>query len=60
MSNGIANGRGGPRQDYNDNGSITGYIPDDVSSVHSSSVGGVGVPSAYPQMFSGFQDTWPT
>ncbi len=61
MSNGIVNGRNGPRQDYNDAGSIAGYIPDDVSSVHSSSVGGgVGVPSAYPQMFSGFQDTWPT
>ena len=61
LSNGMANGRNGPRQEYNDAGSLVGYIPDDVSSVHSSSVGGgVGVPSAYPQMFSGFQNTWPT
>lgn len=61
LSNGMANGRNGPRQEYNDAGSLVGYIPDDVSSVHSSSVGGgVGVPSTYPQMFSGFQDTWPT
>ena len=52
-------GRGGQRLDYNDAGSMAGYIPDDVSSIHSSSVGGVGVPSAYPPMFSGFQDTWP-
>ncbi len=59
MSNGISNGRNGTRQEYNDAGSLVGYIPDDVSSVHSSSVGGVGVPSQYPQMFSGFQDTWP-
>lgn len=49
-----------PRQDYTDSGSIVGYIPDDVSSVHSSSLGGVGVPSAYPPMFSGFTaDSWP-
>lgn len=60
LSNGMVNGRSGPRQEYNDAGSLVGYIPDDVSSVHSSSLGGVGVPSAYPQMFSGFQDTWPT
>ena len=59
------NGRNGmsgknSRQDYNDSGSIIGYIPDDVSSVHSSSLGGVSVPSAYPPMFSGFtMDSWP-
>ncbi|KAI9886964.1 MAG: hypothetical protein M1823_001256 [Watsoniomyces obsoletus] len=42
-------------------GSVVGYIPDDVSSVHSSALGGVGVPSAYPPMFSGFTaDTWPS
>lgn len=58
MVNGMQNGRNG-RQEYNDSGSLVGYIPDDVSSVHSSAIGGVGVPSAYPQMFSGFQDTWP-
>ena len=59
MVNGMQNGRSG-RQEYNDAGSIIGYIPDDVSSVHSSAIGGVGVPSAYPQMFSGFQDSWPS
>jgi regulator of nonsense transcripts 1 len=56
------NGRAGRngRQDYSDAGSMVGYIPDDVSSVHSSSVGGVGVPSAFPQMFRGFTvDSWP-
>ena len=57
----VPNGRNGGRHDYNDSGSMIGYIPDDVSSVHSSSVaGGVGIPPAYPQMFSSFQDTWPT
>jgi len=36
------------------------YLPDDVSSVHSSALGGVGVGSAYPQMFSNFAtDNWP-
>ena len=60
MSNGMPNGRNGHRQEYNDAGSIIGYIPDDVSSVHSSAIGGVGVPSAYPQMFSSFQEGWPT
>ena len=59
LSNGLVNGRNGARQDYSDAGSLVGYIPDDVSSVHSSSVGGVGVPSQYPPMFSGFQETWP-
>lgn len=49
---------GKPRQEYNDNGSIVGYIPDDVSSVHSSALGGVGV-SNYPPMFSNFQESWP-
>ena len=60
-----ANGRNGPhknpRQEYTDNGSTIGYIPDDVSSVHSSALGGVGVAAAFPPMFSGFTaDTWPT
>ncbi len=57
---GMTNGRHSNRQEYNDAGSVIGYIPDDVSSVHSSALGGVGVPSPYPPMFSGFQDTWPT
>ena len=46
------NGRGANgkvNQDFSDAGSIMGYIPDDVSSVHSSALGGVGVGSAYPQ-----------
>ncbi|KFY24455.1 hypothetical protein V493_05222 [Pseudogymnoascus sp. VKM F-4281 (FW-2241)] len=53
------NGKTG--NDYNDTGSMLGYIPDDVSSVHSSALGGVGVGSAYPQMFSNFatDNTWP-
>lgn len=53
------NGGKPARQEYNDNGSIVGYIPDDVSSVHSSAIGGVGVPSNFPPMFSGFQESWP-
>ncbi|GAB7340471.1 hypothetical protein MBLNU457_6897t1 [Dothideomycetes sp. NU457] len=57
---GRANGR---REGYNDNGSIVGYIPDDVSSVHSSALGGAALPSnnGYPAMFSNFQPdmTWP-
>lgn len=52
------NGAKPSRQEYNDNGSIVGYIPDDVSSVHSSALGGVGV-SNYPPMFSSFQESWP-
>jgi regulator of nonsense transcripts 1 len=51
------------RQEYNDNGSIVGYIPDDVSSVHSSALGGgsggVNVASNYPPMFQNFQESWP-
>jgi regulator of nonsense transcripts 1 len=60
-----ANGRNGSlgknrSQEYTDSGSVVGYIPDDVSSVHSSALGGVGVPSAFPPMFSGFtSDSWP-
>jgi regulator of nonsense transcripts 1 len=60
MASGMMNGRGGPRNDYRDGGSVVGYIPDDVSSIHSSAMGGVGVPSGYPPMFQGFTpDTWP-
>jgi regulator of nonsense transcripts 1 len=55
-------GRGGPRSEYTaDNTSVVGYIPDDVSSIHSSSVtGGVNLPANYPPMFSGFDQAWPT
>jgi len=52
-------------------GSVMGYIPDDVSSLHSSALGGanigmghggsVGVPHGYPPMFQGFTpDNWPS
>ncbi|KAI9795983.1 MAG: hypothetical protein M1833_006559 [Piccolia ochrophora] len=64
-SGSVANGRaaagGKIRQDYTEAGSVVGYIPDDVSSVHSSALGGVSVPSAFPPMFSGFAaDSWPS
>lgn len=59
---GAASGGGrNSRADPSEVGSVVGYIPDDVSSVHSSALGGVGVPSAYPPMFSGFTaDSWPS
>jgi regulator of nonsense transcripts 1 len=50
----------GPRSEYTGNGSVVGYIPDDVSSVHSSAVGGVGLPSNFPPMFASFAEQWPT
>jgi len=61
---GLQNGRGPTNgkgsHDYNDTGSMLGYMADDVSSVHSSALGGAGVGSAYPQMFSNFNaDSWP-
>jgi regulator of nonsense transcripts 1 len=58
---GFPNGRSsGPGNHDYDTGSMMSYIPDDVSSVHSSALGGVGVSSAYPQMFSNFPaDAWP-
>ena len=51
-----------PRQDFNGGNSVVGYVPDDVSSVQSSSLGGINVggSTSYPQMFGGFADTWPT
>ncbi|EPS25205.1 hypothetical protein POX_c03607 [Penicillium oxalicum] len=57
---GSVNGRNGQRNEYQDTGSVVGYIPDDVSSVHSSAVGGVGLPSGYPPMFQNFADQWPS
>lgn len=50
-----------PQQDFRHEGSVVGYIPDDVSSIHSSAMGGVGVPAGYPAMFQGFTaDNWPS
>ena len=48
--------RDGPQGD----GSIVGYIPDDVSSIHSSALGGAALPNQFPTMFQGFQESWPT
>ncbi|KAF3013583.1 hypothetical protein G7054_g4727 [Neopestalotiopsis clavispora] len=47
-------------QDF-DSGSMMSYIPDDVSSIHSSTLGGAGLGNtAFPQMFSSFNpDQWP-
>jgi regulator of nonsense transcripts 1 len=61
MANGIMNGRASQRNDYREGGSVVGYIPDDVSSIHSSAMGGVGVPAGYPPMFQSFTpDSWPS
>ncbi|KAB8237426.1 putative regulator of nonsense transcripts [Aspergillus alliaceus] len=59
VTSGMMNGRNGQRNDFQDTGSVIGYIPDDVSSVHSSALGGVGIPSGYPPMFQNFTDSWP-
>ncbi|KAK4670216.1 ATP-dependent RNA helicase [Podospora pseudopauciseta] len=68
VSGGFTNGRGyggavnGSHRDF-DTGSVLSYangIPDDVSSIHSSALGGAGLTSAYPQMFSNFHpEQWP-
>lgn len=59
------NGNARGRQNHNGDKSVVGYVPDDISSIHSSSIGGVGVSGAsasgnYPQMFGGFAEAWPT
>jgi regulator of nonsense transcripts 1 len=60
-NNAPVNGRNGHRNEYHDSGSVVGYIPDDVSSVHGSTLGGVGLPpSGYPPMFQNFADQWPS
>jgi regulator of nonsense transcripts 1 len=52
-------GMNGSARDY-ETGSMLSYIPDDVSSIHSSALGGAGLSSAYPHMFSNFHpDQWP-
>ncbi|TID18438.1 ATPase AAA+ type core [Venturia nashicola] len=61
----MASGRGmpsrGPRSEYTESGSVVGYIPDDVSSVHSSAIGGVGLPGSLPHQFKNFNGgAWPS
>jgi regulator of nonsense transcripts 1 len=52
-------GMNGSGRDY-ETGSMLSYIPDDVSSIHSSALGGAGLGSAYPHLFSNFHpDQWP-
>lgn len=62
MSHASFNGRSNAKAipDFSDAGSMMGYVNDDVSSVHSSALGGVGVGSSYPRMFSNFNPNgWP-
>lgn len=64
MANAAQRGMNGgrARPEFGDNSSV-GYIPDDISSVHSSALGGVGVGASatgYPQAFGNFADQWPT
>ena len=70
-SNSRLNGRSGQHATPTgpDGQSVVGYIPDDVSSVHSSALGGgaalpsnmssAAAPAGYPPVFQGFQETWP-
>ncbi|KAF3760556.1 hypothetical protein M406DRAFT_108135 [Cryphonectria parasitica EP155] len=58
-TNGRYNGLNGSTRDF-DSQSMLSYVPDDVSSIHSSALGGAGLNSAYPHMFSSFSpDAWP-
>lgn len=58
-SNGRFGGMNGSTRDF-DSASMVSYVPDDVSSIHSSALGGAGLNSAYPHMFSSFSpDQWP-
>ncbi|EAQ85813.1 conserved hypothetical protein [Chaetomium globosum CBS 148.51] len=57
--NGRHSGANGSTRDY-ETGSMLSFIPDDVSSIHSSALGGAGLSSAYPHMFSNFHpEQWP-
>jgi len=50
----------GARSEFADNTSVAGsYIPDDISSVQSSTMGGVNLPSNFPPMFASFGEQWP-
>jgi regulator of nonsense transcripts 1 len=58
--NGRYGGMNGSARDYETGSMLSSYIPDDVSSIHSSALGGAGLASAYPHMFSNFHpDQWP-
>lgn len=59
-ANGRYGGTNGSTRDF-DSHSMVSYVPDDVSSIHSSALGGAGLNnSAYPHMFSSFSpDQWP-
>jgi regulator of nonsense transcripts 1 len=61
-SGGYPNNRfngGPPARDF-DAGSMLSYIPDDVSSVHSSAFGGASLGGAFPPLFSNFNpEQWP-
>lgn len=58
-ANGRYSGTNGSTRDF-DSQSLVSYVPDDVSSIHSSALGGAGLNSAYPHMFSSFSpDQWP-
>ncbi len=55
--NGSMNGSG---RDYETGSMISYNIPDDVSSLHGSTLGAAGLSTAYPQAFSSFNvDSWP-
>jgi regulator of nonsense transcripts 1 len=61
VSSGHPNGRfngSSSNRDF-ETGSMMSYIPDDVSSLHSSALGGAGLTTSFPPMFSGFADQWP-
>ncbi|KAK2615206.1 hypothetical protein N8I77_001976 [Diaporthe amygdali] len=58
-ANGRFGGMNGSTRDF-DSASMMSFIPDDVSSIHGSALGGAGLNSAYPHMFSSFSpDQWP-
>ena len=61
-TNSRTNGTGPPSSRAGPDGSVVGYIPDDVSSVHSSALGagGANLTAQYPPVFQGFQESWPT
>lgn len=62
VAGGYGNGRYNGRMSNRDfdSGSMVSYVPDDVSSIHSSAFGGATLNSSFPAMFSSFTpDQWP-